>query len=379
MKVGMPLNNIPYYTRPFFTADYVRRGDHIEHSVIGEVNLVAVTPVTWLDQFVYYACQTEEILVPTDRAASSGTWHTDSEAVKTDPRNRIKAWIDAHISYGVCDYQTMFAGIDYPHELEFIDNGLEITSFIDVQQGAAEYTHDHYPYKFNETVTITNTAKDTATLTATNILESFEQAIRDVATDYPLGSIRRIRSSQPDRLNIGGMWLWQNTMTIEYTRWNDDYTPSYPRITWGPSASPTGTFTFPNVTNLRYPSDEEVDIWLHPPNYTTSIVQPMGDPPLNIEITCDLDFEPAALTWKRPQATTPKTDSVNHEVFWENKHEEGIDEPYHTLTLSATGPSLKVRMLRKPVVDDNVLSLLFREYTTATASSQSVQTRYALT
>lgn len=239
MNVGMPLNSIPYYSRPFYTAAYVRSGDHIEHSIVGEVELVTVSPVTYGDENVFYACQCSEILSPADRAASSGTWHTDSDALKTDPRNRTKTWLDAYIAYAVCDYQIVFAGGDYRMEREFTDNGLEIVSAVDLGPATPVYAFDHKPYKFTEQITITNTAKDTSTLTATNILESFEQAIRHVATDYPIGSIRRIRSTEPQRVDIGGMWLWQNTITIDYDRANGDFLPTYPSFSYGLKTSTT--------------------------------------------------------------------------------------------------------------------------------------------
>jgi hypothetical protein len=372
---GVPLNKIPFYSRPFFTSCYIRRGDHILHDIIGEVDLVTVSPVSRLNEFVFYACQCSEILMPADHATTSGTWHTDSDALKTDPRNRIKSWVDAHISYGVCDYQTMFAGIDYPMEREFIDNGLEIVSAIDLGQSQPEYTFDYKPYKFNETTMITNTARDTATLTATNVLESFEQAIRDVATDYPLGSIRRIRSTNPIRVDIGGMWLWQNTITIDYERANDDYLPSYPTYTWT-----TGTFIFPNIRHIynEFLSDDD---WMSPVNFSGALMQALGSKPLELTIECDLGFEHSSLTWKRPQTTTSKTDLENHAVFFDNLHNEGISQDYHTISFSAQGPTFKVRILgvETDQEDQHILRLKLREYREDSASDETYKQRFGIT
>ncbi len=381
LSAGMPLNNIPYFSRPFFTTNYVRRGDHIAHDVIGEVELVTVSPVTFGDEFLFYACQCSEILASADRAAISGTWHTDSEATKTDPRNRIKTWLDAHISYGVCDYQTMFAHKDYPIEREFIDNGLEIVSMTKLVRSQAEYTADNHPYKFNETVDIINIAKDTATLIATNVLESFEQAIRDVATDHPLGSIRRFVASEPSVVDIGGMWLWQNVITIDYERANDDYIATYPTWTWGPSASPYGTFIFPNT--LRITNDFLVDDdWMDPTNFSGALVQALGSNPLDFAIEFDLDFEHSSLTWKRSQTTVSKTDLENHAVFYDNLHNEGIDQDYHTISFSAQGPTFKVRILGVEVNKEgerHILRLRLREYRTESASAQTYKQRFGIT
>jgi hypothetical protein len=357
----------------------VRVGDEIKDAQNVYYVLKSVEQIWRGDEFVAYKCNAEKATLHADRASTSGSWHTDSGSAVTDTRYRTKVWLTTYITGVTGDYAIMFSGLDYPLQLEFSDKGLEVVCAVDNVQSTPEYTYNHYPYKFNESVDIQLYALDTATYTAVNLLERFEQCIREVATDYPIGSIREITTSKPMRVDAGGQTMWQLTVNLKYTRTNDDYVADYPRLTWGPSAAPSGTFKFPNVTNLRYPSNEEADVWLHPPGYTTSISQAMGDLPLNIEITCDLDIEHTDLTWKRPQTSTPKTDTVNWEIFWENKHQEGIDQEYHTLTISATGPAIKVRLVSKPDVNGNILTLTFREYTTATASGGTVQTRYALT
>jgi hypothetical protein len=112
-------------------------------------------------------------------------------------------------------------------------------------------------------------------------------------------------------------------------------------------------------------------------------VQGLGSGPLEIETVHDLDFEPAALTWKRPQTTTPKTDSINYEVFLDILHNStDSDQPYQTLTLSATGPALKVRLVSMTPnleADGNKVTCLWREYRTTSASSESYETRFGLT
>jgi hypothetical protein len=381
LSVGMPLGGIPYMSSPFYTGNLVARGDRIEHAVLGEYELVNVVPITWLDQFVMYACQAEKVMAPADRAATSGTWHTDSEAIKTDPRNRIKAWLDQWlptVPYTVCDYEVIFAGGDYPFEREFTLLGNEIVSAVDVEQSTPEYTYDHHPYKFNEVCTITNTAIDTATLTATNILESFEQAIRDVATDYPLGSIRRITSSKPNRVNIGGMWLWQNTITIDYERANDDYIATLPKITWGPSTASSGTFIFPNVIDIQYPNDVP-NVKLLPPSRIGNVNQRMGDTSLIVKIVCDLDFEHPALTWKRSQTTT-KTDKFPWQVILDIKHNGGITQPYQTLKLdwcATTGFPVTLEDFNVRYEGDRtLLEVTFQEYNATSASTQTVVERY---
>ncbi len=379
LSVGMPLGGIPYMSSAFYTGNLVVRGDRIEHAVLGEYELVNVVPITWLDQFVMYACHAEKVLAPADRAATSGTWHTDSEAIKTDPRNRIKTWIDTYISYAVCDYEVVFAGGDYYFEREFTLLGNELVCAVDIEQSTPEYTADlgdgRKPYKFNETCTITNTAIDTATLTATNILESFEQAIRDVATDYPkpIGNIYGIRSTKPDRVNIGGAWLWQNTITIEYTRANDDFSSSYPTITWGAGSPPySGTFTIPNVINVRKKGTIK-DFWPDVPSYSGSEAQGMGSGPFEVTLICDLEFG----NWKRT------LDKIDGQVFFDLWHNEGIDQDYHILALSAHGPVITVRVVDEPQIENTEagsrLTVTFREQRNDSASDQTLAQRLVLT
>ena len=179
------------------------------------------------------------------------------------------------------------------------------------------------------------------------------------------------------------MWLWQNTITIEYIRANDDFSVTYPRITYGASGSPDGTWYWPNCTRIEWPNGMP-DIKLLPPGRVGNVHQIMGDSSLRVRIYSDLDVDNATYTWERPQTSTPKTDRRPWQIFMEMKHQAGIiagDEPYQTLTFGANGPSFKVRLVDFSPVEEgngNTLMVEFEEYVSADASGSTYSQRWGL-
>jgi hypothetical protein len=509
-SINLPISVYSSSGRPFFTAQYVRKGDQIVHSVLGTFVLTSVEPWSYLDHFNGYACTAEKVFNPSDRAATSGTWHSDSESVTTDPRNRLLTWLDTYISYSAAVDQTMYAGLDYPVEYEFTDNHLELICAVDVAPSKPEYNANHYPYKFVETVNLHLYAMDTAMLTAANILESYEQAVRKVASDHPIGSIRKIESTKPERVNIGGYkYLWTQTITISYIRVNDDYTPTAPSFDYGiafiyegdrVSGGTEGTWTLTqgagstctqavtsdknlyldqtvygadsstvNGTNLALPSTtygrikiryktsgaatakvvlgfsagvqtvlaesastyftvadvaittaktintitlyacdgvgtvtyDFIEIYtgqyilpnvteMNPPFALKDVVikipgmsgnpsQALGSNLVEVTMTCDLDMEPAALHWKRPQATGA-TDVNKTDILYETQHLEGINQPWVWLDLGDPAMQFKARLINiSPIWGERgKVDLLWREYRHGNASGETTSERFGL-
>jgi hypothetical protein len=368
---GMPLSGVPYVASPFYTANYVAQGDRIVKKNGEEYELTSVISVEYLDQFLNYTCNAEKLWKRSDRASTSGTWHTDSESTATDPRTRIKTWIDTYISHSGPIDITVFAGGDYPIEREFTELHTDLLVAIETVQSTPTYDYKHEPYKFTETVTLTCSQMDNATYTAVNTLESYEQSIRNLATDYPICDskcVRHVSSTKPERLNIGGIWLWQNTITIEYTRVNDDYDGSGVSVTWGPSTSATGTFTIPNIIDWYFTDADGLDIRLHPLGRIGDLTHVMGLEDWEITFICDLDMEPAALTWKRPQTTAVKTDNNNYQVFQDIKFngKYSTAQKYQTLNIGQ-GNTVPVR-INKLDVRNSTLTVSFKRYS-ATAGT----------
>lgn len=371
------------YEATGFTDDEIFEGYHITHAD-GTVFEVEEKVQFWHgDNFVYQACGLKQI-TPFDatRPSASATWHVDSDSVKTDMRERTKTWMTTYINSGNIggDYITLFAGMDYPFHLEFTSLGNDGLYIIDAGESTPEYTFDHKPYKFNESVpihiwTVNKTAK-----TAPVISEQMEQELRRICTSNPdyHTSLRAITTIKNDRVEVGATTLWHTLVTLRYSRENDDYVATTPTITWGPSATPTGTFIFPNVTAMTLPNINN-DVSVFPPGRAPTIWQGLGSEGLEIQLTCDLDIEHTDLTWKRPQ-TAAKTDDCNFQVFLDIMHNAEVDQNYQTLTTS--WGTFKVRLIRmEPALDGaaNHLMLTFKEYNASNALSGTYTTRYGIT
>jgi hypothetical protein len=305
----------------------VRVGDEIKDAQNVYYVLKSVEQLWRGDEFVAYKCNAEKASLHADRASTSGSWHTDSDSAVTDPRYRTKVWLTTYLSGVTGDYAIVFSGLDYPLQLEFSDNGLEVVCAVDTVQSTPEYTYNHYPYKFNESVDIQLYALDTATYTAVNLLERFEQCIREVATDYPIGSIREITVSKPMRADAGGQLMWQVTVNIKYTRVNDDYAGTE-TLTYGDNQA--STFTFPNITGMRRSAGVYTPR-LAPPGRMGNIVQKLGMPDFTITLQCDVSVG----DWKRTNDTTEEQVFLDVQFNGQND----ADQLYQKLNLGLGGTS----------------------------------------
>ena len=348
-------------------------------------------PIKFGNDLVCYRYELIELNLHADREATSGTWHLDSDSLRTDIRYRQKLYLEDYITDsnikkddGVTNatYVLLFAGVDYPLSLEFVDNNIDLIICIDAEtvkdDPSLRSAIDRCYFAFREFATITFFAMNKSGLTATNLIEQAEQEIKHVFTDHPLGSVRNISDIKKNPVDIED--LNSRTVTIEYIRANDDYLPTKPTVTWGPSASPTGTFTFPNVTKIDI-NGVSADVNMLPPGRIGNITQNMGNEGIEISFTCNLDLEPAALTWKRAQTTSPKSDANNFDVFLDIMHNGAINQEYQTLDLG-WGSTLKVRFVSmQPDLsgNGNLLTVTFKEYRSTSASAETWQTRFGIT
>jgi hypothetical protein len=196
-----------------------------------------VQPVKAGDSHICYVCELLKREMPGDRPATSGTWHLDSDAVRTDPRNRIKTVLDDNLTVANikeddgatnATYITQFSDPDYHLKRVFITKAVDVILSVGKTAAKAKPDYIHKPYAFEETVPIDICAVDKAGLTATNVVEQAEQEIRHVLTDYYAGSIRSIESVKHAPVDIGEMLMWKTTVTVKYTRPNDEYVPTAP-------------------------------------------------------------------------------------------------------------------------------------------------------
>jgi hypothetical protein len=311
------------------------------------------------------------------RPTTSGVWPSFDDA-----RGRTKTWIDFYIDESKltlddgsqATWLSQFANPDYFIHLVLLTKGYDLIYSVDQSDAQALYAVDKSAYAYEETIRVTMYAVDKLNLTATNLIAKAEMELRKKLTEYPLGSIRQMTTRKGSPVDLGGgVKLYSTTLTIRYKRANDTYTPT-DTLTWGTS---TGTFTFPNIINVKW-LDENYDVFMQIPRRLGNYPQPLGSASTEVQVTCDLDINPDNITWLRPQASNSKTDTLPFQVFKEIIAGAANGESYQTLTLN--GQSFKVRLTRcEPTFDGTSkrLQLLFKEYND-TAGDSAYKTRWGI-
>lgn len=320
--------------------------------------------------------------------ATSGTWHLDSTSAKTDPRLKIKSVIDTYLTAsnikkddGATNAATaaMFGDVSYPVTRLFLTKALDAVAVI--SRGASnvlytDWVFGHKPYGFEEAVKIEICAVNKDGVTASNLVEKFEQEIRRIFTAYdPYSNVRDLDTIEPTTVDLGYTQMCKTTVNIRYKRCNDDYTPTTPTITWGPSAAPTGTYTFPNITNFQLRDPDTGDVRILPPGRIGDLLQILGSSDFDIVLTCDLSVEPAAKTWKRAQAST-KTDVFGWQVFEDIKFGGKTDATkiYQTFNYGGSA-SIPVRVIDVSV-DGEVLTVALKRYSSSSGSGGTYSAWY---
>ena len=376
------------YNAQAVTISTVYEGDIITYnSVDYEVKMVQTYPSYRTDGFTWKVCA----LVKRDFTVypdTSGTWHLDSTTIKTDPRDRIKTVIDTYLTAANikkddgstnASTHTLFNGATYPVTRLFIsDKTLDAAAVISRGTSTTLYTDKllgRKPYAFDETVYIDIYAVHKSSITASNLLEKYEQEIRRILTTYDAySSVRDLDSITPEMTDLGYAYLYHTRITVKYKRNNDDYTAALPTITYGDNQG--STYYFPNATEISILDPDTGDVKLFPPGRIGNILQILGMEDFEVTITCDLDAEPAAKTWKRPQATTPKTDAVPFQVFQEIKFggKTDTDQVYQNLNWGG-GTTIPVR-LTAISVNDSTLTVSFRRYSASSGSGGTAKQWY---
>jgi hypothetical protein len=313
-----------------------------------------------------------------DLPKTSGTWHLDSQGVTTDPRSRIKTWLDTYINVANISYDNpaypwsqignithpavLFSGFDYHFLREFDDLGTHALIVVDTVEATPRMEGiDKKPYGFDESVPVTISAVngknpiEDKNITATRLVEQIEQEIRRIATLYPIsgGYIRQIETVSHKTEQLDAFKLYSTTLNIKYTRPNNAYSNSGITVTYGPSATPTGTYTLANCISLDI-QPELYNLRLPITGRVGNILQKLGVPDYTITLKCDLDVQPwsgasndTSLSWKRPQTNGTKTDVLNEQVFFDI-YFNGLTQAYQTLNLG-WGGVIKVT-LEKPQI-----------------------------
>jgi len=388
-RLSMALGVYAKYPHTAFIPDVIRIGDELIDAQ-GYYYVVNAAEQLWrLNEFICYVCNCQKIDDHSDREATSGIWHLDSDALRTDNRYRnrllLVLWFavganKAHLDDGVTDasLQVLFSGADYPLLLELLPGGNDVDIAITVEKASVtpRWNYQHAPYAYEETVKLELWSINKEGLTAMRLIDEVEEGIKYAFTLNATGStayVRQItRIDNPPLSLAAGLdkyTLYNSTLTVRYVRPNDDYVPTVPSITWGPSAAPTGTFIFPNVARMSPPTKIDL-IPSMIPGRIGRMSQSLGMPDMQISMTCDLDIEHSDLTWMRPQTALPKTDKVPWQVFLDMQFNSQIDQEYQTLNLGWGGTIQVLLSECTPYLDggSNRLDLLFYGYSSTSGS-----------
>jgi hypothetical protein len=363
-------NNTMFTKAPFYVDDEVIH--------VGTYYHVDTVEEEWKgDVFEFYQCGLTKIDPHYNRTAAAGTFHLDTQSITTDVAQRQKHWIDEYLAAFGGTAVVMLGEPDYLFKREFIDNDLDAIACVTASDGKPVSGIDKKPYAFEESALIKLRTTDKSGIVGRTLIEKFEQAIRHVATDHPLGSIRQlsvIRHPDPD--DKGGCRIYQTDIQLRYKRANDDYLPTVPSLTYSTIAGGPYTFIFPNCLKISLPNINN-DLFMQMPGRLGNIPQALGSESMELQLTCDLDMEPHGLTWKRSQ-TGVKTDSVNFQVFLDIMHSAAQSEPYMILTLD--WGSFNVRLTKmEPGYDGdaNTMTLTFKEYNDTEADT-NYKTRWGI-
>jgi hypothetical protein len=298
-----------------------------------------------------------------------------------DARYRQRVFLDTYITdsnltldNGTTEaaWISHYADPEYSIERVFGSSGKDVDLAIAVgdPRTTPHLDYLHVPYKYEEVVPLTLAAKNKSGLTAVKLLWKAEQELREIAEDNG-GYLRHIRSTRPSRLDLGSYLLHQVEVELAYVR-SSEVIPTVPKVT----TDGTNYYIFPNVLDISYPNSRSGDTSFLPPSRFGNKHQHMGDPSLQIQITCDVSSNPATVTWLRPQATTPKTDKTPLQFLLDIKQGSGSTAS-QKLDLG-WGSFMNVRLVDFDLVSDR-LTCTFEEYRSTSGDTLTTKTRWGIT
>lgn len=144
-----------------------------------------------------------------------------------------------------------------------------------------------------------------------------------------------------------------------------------------------GTYILPNCTDLKPPKLTLADANLFPPGSVGNRTQPLGAESAEIQMTCDLDIEPALMTWKRaqtiPATTLAKTDHTNMDILYELHQENATTKLWHWLDYG--DGQVKARLVDVSPdygSEGHKVVLTFREYCHGSKAGETYEQRFGL-
>jgi hypothetical protein len=224
--IGLPTGNYAKYEHTGFTANTVAEGDEIKDANGSYYEIETVEEAWWLDAFSHFICGLSKMPMHYDRPATSGTWHLDSDSLKTDVRYRQRLFLSDHLSSAditkddasQATYITAFSNADYPITKVFVTKGVDLIFSVDSGESEGLVGHDKSAYAYHESVPIDLFAINKTGITATNLIEKGYQELRRILESYPTGSVRRMGRMTETTRSLGSPLLFSQKCMVEYTR-----------------------------------------------------------------------------------------------------------------------------------------------------------------
>jgi len=220
-----------YYARydwSMFTADVMNEGDQIISAANDYFEVEGKEPFYWLDQFSHYECALTYL--PPFYATRPVTYGIGSTV--EDPRHRTKDFLDTYIGAiaathlteddgtAPVNYIVSWADPDYPMARLFnpLEKDLDLVFTVAEPNSEPIPQFDKTPCGFLEHMPIKVFTIDKATITGLNLQWKAAQALREVVTAQPYGSLRTVGKTKPSTLFLGSPTVYSTEFMMDYRR-----------------------------------------------------------------------------------------------------------------------------------------------------------------
>lgn len=158
-----------------------------------------------------------------------------------DSRYRQKVYLDTYLSAAAitkddaatsASYITAFSDPQYPlKNVLFSPKNVDAIFSIEPFDTEPLIGWDKKAYAYHEQVPITIYTADKTGITALKLENKCAQELRRIFETYPTGSVRYVKRIKHGVKDMGGWNLYHATYLADYTRVQENYTPTYPTIT----------------------------------------------------------------------------------------------------------------------------------------------------
>lgn len=260
---------------------------------------------------------------------------------------------------------------------EFLTNGIDLVYAVGESVADVHLDAYHKAYAYTEHIPVTIYAANKTGVTGENLKNKAVQELKRIGETYPVTlNLRYLKTSKEVESDAINLYAYEYELI--YKRASTSYLSGC-TFTYGDNQA--NTYYIPNVVDVQIRDLGTGDIYLPIPTRVGDLTQILGMSDFEVTLVCDLDME-GVYTWKRPQNTTPKTDTVPWQVFGEAKFggKTDTDQYYQNLNWGG-GSTLPVRVTDINVQNTgemNQLTVTFRRYTASDLSGSTAKVWYGI-